>query len=71
VRPATGSGCVLGDELQPAPVCTDSHSRLDYLFVSEGMLPEVIAEQTRVVRDPLTAKASDHRPVIGVFRAAE
>jgi len=48
---------------------TDSFSRFDYLFVSEGMLPEVVKEQTRVVRDPLTYKASDHRPVMGVFRA--
>ncbi|MBC8207389.1 MAG: endonuclease/exonuclease/phosphatase family protein [Kiritimatiellaeota bacterium] len=50
---------------------TDSHSRFDYLFVNEGMKPEVIEERTRVVRDPLTYKASDHRPVIGVFRSAD
>jgi len=49
----------------------DQYSRLDYLFVSQGMRPEVVAEQTRVVRDPLTAQASDHRPVIGVFHASE
>jgi len=49
----------------------DEYSRLDYLFVSEGMLPEVVKKQTRVVRDPLTSRASDHRPVIGVFRALE
>lgn len=46
----------------------DEYSRLDYLFVSEGMLPEVIKNRTRVVRDPLTSEASDHRPVIGVFK---
>ena len=50
---------------------TDSFSRFDYLFVSEGMKSEVVEEQTRVVRDPLTYKASDHRPVIGVFRAED
>jgi len=50
---------------------TDTHSRFDYLFVSEGIKPEVIEERTRVVRDPLTYKASDHRPVIGVFQALE
>ncbi len=49
----------------------DQYSRLDYLFVSEGMLPEVVKGKTRVVRDPLTAEASDHRPVIGVFQALE
>jgi len=49
----------------------DEYSRLDYLFVSEGMLPEVVKGKTRVVRDPLTVQASDHRPVIGVFQALE
>jgi len=49
----------------------DEYNRLDYLFVSEGMLPEVIKEKTRVVRDPLTSQASDHRPVVGVFRAMD
>ncbi len=49
----------------------DQYSRLDYLFVSEGMLPEVVGKKTRVVRDPLTRQASDHRPVIGVFQALE
>jgi len=50
---------------------TDSFSRFDYFFVSDRMLPEVVREQTRVVRDPLTYEASDHRPVIAVFRAAD
>lgn len=50
---------------------TDSYSRFDYLFVSEGMLPEVVRERTHVVRSPLTYMASDHRPVIGFFRAVE
>lgn len=60
-----------GDAWTCFSAATDSHSRFDYLFVSEGMLPEVVREQTRVVRDPLTYQASDHRPVIGVFRASE
>lgn len=50
---------------------TDCFSRFDYFFVSAGMLPEVVREQTRVVHDPLTYEASDHRPVIAVFRAAD
>jgi len=47
---------------------TDSFSRFDYFLVSKGMLPEVVRAQTRVVRDPLTYEASDHRPVVAVFR---
>lgn len=50
---------------------TDSFSRFDYFFVSDGMLPEVVRDQTRVVRDPLTYVASDHRPVVAVFRAVD
>ena len=60
-----------GDAWTCFQASTDSHRRFDYLFVSEGMKPEVIAGRTRVMRDPLTYKASDHRPVIGVFRAVD
>ncbi len=49
----------------------DEYSRLDYLFVNQSMLPEVVKKRNRVVRDPLTARASDHRPVVGVFHSAE
>jgi endonuclease/exonuclease/phosphatase family metal-dependent hydrolase len=61
----------VGDAWTCFHAATDSHSRFDYLFVSDGMKPEVIEEQSRVVRDPLTYIASDHRPVIGVFQALE
>jgi exonuclease III len=49
----------------------DGYSRFDYFFVSKGMFAEVVREQTRVVRDPLMYEASDHRPVIAVFRSAD
>jgi endonuclease/exonuclease/phosphatase family metal-dependent hydrolase len=49
----------------------DGYSRFDYLFVSEGMLPETVREQNQVIRSPLTIEASDHRPVVAVFRAAD
>ena len=61
----------VGDAWTCFRAATDGHRRLDYLLVSEGMKPEVVEERTRVVRDPLTYIASDHRPVIGVFRAAD
>lgn len=61
----------VGDAWTCFDAYTDEHSRFDYLLVSEGLRPEVVKEGTRVVRDPLTYKASDHRPVIGVFRAAD
>ncbi len=61
----------VGDAWTHFQASTDTLSRFDYLFVSDGMLPEVVKEQTRVVRNPLAEKASDHRPVVGVFRAAD
>lgn len=60
-----------GDAWTCFQAATDSYSRFDYLFVNEEMRPEVVMDLTRAVRDPLTYKASDHRPVIGVFRAAD
>jgi endonuclease/exonuclease/phosphatase family metal-dependent hydrolase len=67
LRPADSSG----DVWTCFKASTDSFSRFDYFFVSDGMLPEVVREQSRVVHDPLTYEASDHRPVIAVFRAAD
>lgn len=67
LRPVDSSG----DAWTCFQASTDSHSRFDYLFVNEDMKPEVVANRTRVVRDPLTYIASDHRPVIGVFRASD
>lgn len=49
----------------------DEYSRIDYMLASEYMLPEVVTEKTRVVRDPRTYQASDHRPVVAVFRAQD
>jgi endonuclease/exonuclease/phosphatase family metal-dependent hydrolase len=49
----------------------DSYVRFDYLFASPGLMPELVREQTRAVRDPLIWTASDHRPLIGVFRPVE
>lgn len=47
----------------------ESYERLDYILVSAGMQAEVVADKCRVVRDPLVPQASDHRPVLAVFRA--
>lgn len=49
----------------------ESYERLDYILVSAGMQAEVVPEQCHVVRDPRTHLASDHRPVVAVFRATE
>lgn len=47
----------------------ETYERIDYIFVSEAMLPEVVADKCHVVRDPAGHQASDHRPVVAVFRS--
>jgi endonuclease/exonuclease/phosphatase family metal-dependent hydrolase len=49
----------------------DTYARIDYALVSAGMLPEVVAAKSRVVRHPLIHRASDHRPVVVVFKARD
>ena len=41
----------------------DTYSRIDYIFVARGLLPEVTRESATVYRSPLWEVASDHRPV--------
>jgi endonuclease/exonuclease/phosphatase family metal-dependent hydrolase len=49
----------------------DQYDRIDYTLVSHGMRPEVVIEKTRVLSDPRTYQASDHRPLIVVFRDSD
>ena len=49
----------------------DSHQRLDYLLVSDGLLPEVVLDKTLALNFLSLAKASDHRPLPGIFAASE
>ena len=41
----------------------DEYSRIDYLFASPGLLPEVKRETATVYRSDFWEIASDHRPV--------
>lgn len=49
----------------------DEYSRIDYLFVSPGLWPEVLRETATVYRSPDWEKASDHRPVYVTIKAVE
>lgn len=49
----------------------DFYHRIDYMLVSDGMLPEVLAGKTYAVRAPVLRGASDHRPLVATFFAAE
>lgn len=46
----------------------DTYARLDYLLASPALRRQVLDAEIRVVREPPAAAASDHRPVIAVFR---
>ncbi len=41
----------------------DEYARIDYLFVSPGLLPEVKRDTAKVYRSDFWEQASDHRPV--------
>jgi endonuclease/exonuclease/phosphatase family metal-dependent hydrolase len=49
----------------------DMYHRIDYMLASDGMLPETITSKTYAVRSPLLLRASDHRPIVATFVAAE
>jgi len=49
----------------------DTYHRIDYMLASAGLLPEVLPEKCYAVRSPLLLRASDHRPLVATFAAAE
>ena len=49
----------------------DNYHRIDYMLASDGLMPEVIPEKSFVVRSSMLLRASDHRPVVATFAAAE
>jgi endonuclease/exonuclease/phosphatase family metal-dependent hydrolase len=49
----------------------DQYSRIDYLFVSPGLLPEVNRSSASVHRSEDWSQASDHRPVFTSIRPIE
>lgn len=53
----------LGDRWTHYWRTADQYSRIDYLFVSQGLWPEVKRETSTVYRSPYWFEASDHRPV--------
>ena len=41
----------------------DQYSRIDFLFASKGLLPEIVRDSGRINRSPVWNTASDHRAV--------
>lgn len=80
IREAIGKPEVLVD-LHPKDVYGDtwthlfypeeSYERIDYALCSPAMAREAVSNKCHIVRDVLTYKASDHRPLVSVFRAQD
>lgn len=49
-------------------VLHDIYSRIDYVIVSRSLRKDVVVKAARVIDDADWANASDHRPVLTVFR---
>ncbi|MEM7143981.1 MAG: endonuclease/exonuclease/phosphatase family protein [Verrucomicrobiota bacterium] len=49
----------------------DQYSRFDYIFVSSGLYPEVILDESRLFADKDWYDASDHRPLVLKISPAE
>jgi len=67
VRPADP----FGDAWTHFTAAWDEYERLDYILVSRGMKPELVRAKTTAIRHPLMLQASDHRPLMAVFKASE
>jgi endonuclease/exonuclease/phosphatase family metal-dependent hydrolase len=46
----------------------DSYSRIDFIMVSRGLREDVVFEAAKIIDDPEWDKASDHRPVLAIFK---
>ena len=57
-----------GDRWTWHDAVNDSYQRVDFLLVSHGLKPAVVASRTRVQRTPEWRLASDHRPVVVALR---
>lgn len=49
----------------------DTYSRIDYILISPGLVPEWLPEQTYVLALPNWGLASDHRPIVAGFLAED
>ena len=47
----------------------EEYARINYAFVNDAMKPEVVPEKSYLPRDDNMTLASDHRPVIAVYKA--
>ncbi|MDF7799935.1 endonuclease/exonuclease/phosphatase family protein [Pontiellaceae bacterium B1224] len=79
IREVTGKSRKNLFDLRPADAGGDAwtyyeksaelHTRFDYIFANAEMLSDAVLEKSTVIRNPLTYKASDHRPVFIVFKS--
>jgi endonuclease/exonuclease/phosphatase family metal-dependent hydrolase len=77
-RPAERNECDSGQRGDARPVCwthfyakEDTYSRIDYILLSPGMSKEWVARESYVLARTGWGMASDHRPVVAAFEAAD
>ena len=46
----------------------DIYSRFDYVIVTRALKPDVDFRASRIIDEPAWSEASDHRPLLAVFR---
>ncbi len=61
----------VGDVWTHCSADQDQYTRIDYILASRGMMPEIVREKTRVVRDSRMHLASDHRPVLAIVKSVD
>ena len=60
-----------GDAWTHFTAAWDEYERLDYILVSRGMKAELVRSKVSAIRHPRMLQASDHRPLMAVFKASE
>ncbi len=49
----------------------EEYARIDYILANQNMLPEAVQDKCYLPRDSGAPAASDHRPVVAVFKASD
>lgn len=60
-----------GDAWTHRQIDDDIHQRIDYILISRTLADAIDKDKTRIIDIPATRIASDHRPLLAVFRTGK